>query len=216
MDKYDNDNTENTENKEHNDNENTENKKQNDNDGTENEALLLVGGIVTAIFTKTPQTKKPKPDMSKANVIHYSKSWPLLEINECAFEMPRLPHEHKIWDAPRHVFDATGEIPFIYCVGINGLTMNPKRSVLIDAGLSIMSTWIPKDYGFKEYKAKPSMQVNIFKTDPEVWANKGLIWAYYENIDRNVGTLVFTTHLSCDKIKISTIRSIKTWNETKD
>ena len=141
-----------------------------------------------------------------------------IKLTTTRTRIPDLPKENKkIWDAPRQIFDSAGKVPFIYVIGSNGLTMHQARSVLIDSGLCMLSTWIPFDFGFKKYKNRPSLSItDLAHTNPEICCNKGALWAYFRNNETSVGTLIFTTHLSTDMpIKTAQLEELGALMNTK-
>ena len=116
--------------------------------------------------------------------------------------IPSIPAPSSgIWDTQRQIFESNGKIPYIYVIGTNGLSLHQNRLSIVDSGLSMMSTWIPTEYDFRGYKNYPTVKMTgIKKLDAEVFANKGVLWAYFKssnkNNDNSVGTIVLTTHLS--------------------
>ncbi|ETO17851.1 hypothetical protein RFI_19459 [Reticulomyxa filosa] len=85
-----------------------------------------------------------------------------------------------VWDCPSKLLQAGGDIiPFRSVVGGNGMSIGTS---LVDSGLCILSTWDPLDSGFYAYKNYPLTKGSSrAKPHEEVFANKGLLWCYFNN-----------------------------------
>eukprot|EP01083_Nonionella_stella_P273530 927877_1 len=94
------------------------------------------------------------------------------------------------------IFNSTQSmITYKYGIGMDGESISSAKpfQMLVDSGLLILANWKPIEYAFVAYNNQPN---SILSFCEEQLANKGMLYAYWRNHMKDVGTLVVNTHIT--------------------
>eukprot|EP01083_Nonionella_stella_P185856 678921_1 len=104
----------------------------------------------------------------------------------------------KLHSIQSEIYNSTESmITYKYGMGMDGESISSAKpfQMLIDSGLLILSNWKPVEYAFVAYNNQPN---SVFSFCTEKFSNKGMLYAYWSNQMKDVGTLVVNTHITTE------------------